>query len=285
MAQNVRVYPNMEELHRNRIYLIRSRQIEFARRLRRHRGQGREFECLREYRTGDEFRNICWTATGRRGKLITKVHQVERSQTIWLVLDTGRLLRARTDGLTKLDYSVTAALSLAQVALYSGDLVGLLAYGRKTQQRVAPGRGAAHLRLLLESLAQVRAESLEADHLHAAETLLARQSRRCLVVWITDLAETAAVPEVIECAARMAVRHLVILSLIAQTELRDLVAVPPEDKTAMYRYGAALEITQRREVLLRNLRQRGALILESSSSGLSTSLVNQYLDVKERSLL
>jgi uncharacterized protein (DUF58 family) len=285
IAQEVRVYPNLQEAQRNRIYLIRSRQIELEKRLRRQRGQGREFESLREYRTGDEFRNICWTATARRGKLITKIHQVERSQTIWLVLDAGRLMRARADGLTKLDYAVNAALSLAQVAFYSGDLVGMLAYGRKTQQHVGPGRGAAHLRVLLESLAQVRAESYEADHLLAAEALLAQQSRRCLIVWLTDLAETAAVPEVIECAATMAVRHLVVLGLMAQTELRNLVAAPPQDKTGMYRYSAALEIVQRREVLLRSLRQRGALVLEAPPNGLSTSLVNQYLDVKERSLL
>jgi uncharacterized protein (DUF58 family) len=285
IGQSVRVYPNIEEAQRSRIYLIRSRQIELEKRLRRQRGQGREFESLREYRAGDEFRDICWTATARRGKLVTKVHQTERSQTVWLVLDSGRLLRARTDGLTKLDYAVGAALSLAQVAFYSGDLVALLAYGRKPQQRVGPGRGAAHLRVLLESLAQVRAEPFEADHLAAAESLLSLQSRRCLIVWLTDLAETAAVPEVIECAATMTVRHLVVLCVMAQTELRNLVAVPPEDEAGMFRYGAALEIVQRRDILLRSLRQRGALVLEAAPSGLSTALVNQYLDVKERSLL
>ena len=107
-----------------RIYLIRSRQIELEKRLKRQRGHGREFESLRDYRDGDEFRDICWSVTARRGKLITKVHQIERSQTIWLVLDAGRLLRARVDRLTKLDYTISAALSLAQVAFYSGDRVG-----------------------------------------------------------------------------------------------------------------------------------------------------------------
>ncbi len=126
----------MEEAQNMRIYLIRSRQIELEKRLKRQRGHGREFESLRDYRDGDEFRDICWSATARRGKLITKVHQIERSQTIWLVLDAGRLLRARVDRLTKLDYAMNAALSLAQVAFYSGDRVALLAYGRKPQQRV-----------------------------------------------------------------------------------------------------------------------------------------------------
>jgi len=285
LGQSVRVYPNLEEAQRMRIYLIRSRQIELEKRLKRQRGQGREFESLREYRAGDELRDISWSVTARRGKLITKVYQTERSQTVWVVLDAGRLLRARVNGLTKLDYTVNAALSLAQVAFYSGDRVGLIAYGRKPQQRVGPGRGVPHLRVLLESLAQVRAEPFEADHLLAAELLLSLQSRRGLIIWLTDLAETAATPEVIECAATMATRHLVVLGIIGQPELRRLVAAAPENAGAMYQYTAALEIVQRRDLLLRRLRQQGALTLEVDPAGLSIALVNQYLEVKERSLL
>jgi uncharacterized protein (DUF58 family) len=268
-----------------RIYLIRSRQIMVEKRLKRQRGQGREFESLREYRAGDEFRDISWSATARRGKLITKLHQVERSQTVWLVLDAGRLLRARVGQLNKLDHAVNAALSLAQVALYSGDLVGLLAYDRKMQQRVAPGRGMPHLRALIESLAQIHAVTSEADHLLAAKSLLSLQSRRCLVVWLTDIAETAATPEVIECAKAIANRHLVLFGIMAQTELRNIVAARPDTVHEMYRYSAALEIVHRRELLLRQLRRQGAIVLEADPTGLSTVLANQYLEVKERSLL
>jgi uncharacterized protein (DUF58 family) len=285
LGQAVRVYPNIEDAQKLRIYLVRSRQIELEKRLKRQRGYGREFESLRDYREGDEWRDICWSATARRGKLITKVHQIERSQTLWIVIDAGRLLRARVDGLTKLDYTVSAALSLAQVAFYSGDRVALLAYGRKPQQRVGPGRGVPHLRVLMESLAQVHTESFEADHLLAAELVLSLQSRRSLIVWLTDLAETAATPEVIECAARMATRHLVLLGIIGQPELRQLVAGSPKDTEEMYRYTAALEIVQRRDLLLRRLRQQGALTLEVDPARLSTALANRYLEVKERSLL
>jgi len=285
VAQTIRVYPDLDTAQKMRIYLIRSRQIEIEKRLKRQRGYGREFESLREYREGDEFRDISWSATARRGKLITKVHQIERSQTVWVVLDAGRLLRARVDGLSKLDYTVNAALSLAQVAFYSGDRLALLAYGRKPQQRVPAGRGISHLRVLLERLAQVHAEPFEADHVRAAELLLSTQSRRSLIVWLTDLAETAATPEVIECAARMARRHLVLLGVLGQKELRQVIATRPEDAAEMYRYTAALEIVQRRDLLLRRLRQQGALTMEVDPGQLSTALVNRYLEVKERSLL
>ncbi len=285
LAQSVRIYPNLDEAKRQTVYLIRSRQVDLEKRRRHQRGIGKEFESLREYRPGDEMRDICWTATARRQHLITKVYQVERSQAVWIIVDAGRLLRAKVGGLSKLDYTVNAALSLAQVALYSGDRVGLVAYGRKIQQRLAAGRGAAHLRSMVEALAQVRGEPYEADHQRAADTLLGAQKRRSLVVWLTDLAETPATPEVIEGAMQMAPRHLVLFGVMGQPELVRLAQSWPADETQLYRHVAALEMVHRRELLLRKLRQQGALALEFELSGLATSLVNQYLEIKERSLL
>ena len=285
LAQTVRTYPNLEQAQHATIYLIRSRQIALEKRHKHHPGQGREFESLRDYREGDEWRRICWSAVARRGKLISKTYQVERSQTVWLVLDTGRLLRAAALGLTKLDYSVSAALSLAQVAMFSGDRVAALTYGRRVKQRLAAGRGPAHIRTLLEMLAQTATEDVEADHLRATEALLTFQKRRSIVVWFTDLTETATIPDVIESASRLARRHVVLFTLIAQPELRDLLATRPGNDRQMYRHAAAQEIVQRRDALLQAMRQQGALTLEVEPGRLSSAVVNQYLMTKERGLI
>jgi uncharacterized protein (DUF58 family) len=285
LRQEARVYPNLDEARRHSIYLTRSRQIEMEKRHSRMRGLGREFESLREYRDGDELRDICWSATARRGKLVTRLFQIERSQTIWIVIDSGRLMRARIGGLSKLDYAVNAALSLAQVALYSGDRVGLLAYGRGIDHRVAAARGSAHLRVLMDELASIAEETAEADHLRAAGRLLGDQQRRSLVVWLTDLAETAMTPEVIEAASQMMPRHLVLFAVIGQPDLHAMAGVEPQRVEQMYQAAAAQEVVYRRERLLARLRERGALALEVNSSALSLTLVNSYLDVKERSKL
>jgi uncharacterized protein (DUF58 family) len=285
LEQTVRVYPNLEESKRDTIYLIRSRQIAMERRLQQRLGRGREFESLRDYRESDELRDICWTATARRGKLISRSYRVERSQTVWLVLDTGRLLRTRVLDLSKLDYSAAAALSLAQVAQYSGDRVAMLAYGRRIQQRVPAGQGAGHVCTLLERLAQVRGEELEADHQRAAETLLTLQKQRSLIVWLTDLSETATTPEVIESASRLARRHLVLFTVIGQPELRGALTQRPTNAREMFQYVAAQEVVHRRDVLLGTLRQQGVLTLEVEPAKLSSAVVNQYLGAKERSLI
>ena len=289
--QTVRVLPNLEQARRQTLYLIRSRQVDLEKRRRHQRGIGREFDSLRDYREGDELRDISWTATARRRHLITRVFQMERSQNVWLVLDAGRLLRAqvREKGeapqFSKLDYAVNAALSLAQVALYCGDRVGVLAYGRKVQQNLYAGRGAHHVRAIVESLAQVRAEAFESDHGRAVRALLNAQKRRSLVVWITDFAETATIPEVIEYAMHLTPRHLVVFAAMGQPDLKALAETIPAVTADMYRHGAALEISERRDILMRGLRQRGVLALELMPGMLASSLVTQYLDIKERSLI
>jgi uncharacterized protein (DUF58 family) len=288
--QIVTVFPNLDEAKRHTLYLIRSRQVELEKRRRRQRGQGREFDSLREYRQGDELRDISWTATARRNHLVTRVFQIERSQAVWIVLDAGRLLRAKVAEpgripISKLDYAANAALSLAQIAMHCGDKVGVLAYGRNIQQNLNAARGPRHMRAIVEALAHIRGETGEADHGRAVHTLLSEQKRRSLIVWITDFAETATTPEVLEFAMHMANRHLIVFAAMGQPDLNALAAATPETTEDMYRHVAALEIADRRSVLLRALRQRGVLVLELMPGMLASALVNQYMDVKERGLL
>jgi len=285
LVQTVRVYPNFEHARKSAVYLARSRQIELQMRMMRLRGMGSDFESLREYRDGDELRNVCWTAAARRGKLVSKTFRVERSQAVWIVLDCGRLMRARTDGFSKLDRAVDAALCLAQLALYSGDRVGLLAYGRAVNQRVVPGRGAAQMRHIVEQLALVNEEVSEADHTRAAASVLTLQKQRGLIIWISDLAESAMTPEVIDAAGMLLSRHLLLFTVIAQPELKQLARHSPASSQDMYQVTAAQEMVYRRELLLGRLRERGSLCMEVEPSRISAAILNQYLSVKERNLI
>ena len=285
LPQKLTIYPNLQEAKQHAVFLIRSRQIELEKRFSRIRGAGHAFESLREYREGDDFGDICWTATARRGKLVTRLYELEKSQTIWIVLDTGRLMRTRVASFSKLDHATNAALALGQVALYTGDRVGLLAYARNIRQRIPAARGSSHLRQLMETLATIHEDEWEADHLQAASRLLRDQKRRSLVVWITDLAETAMTPEVIEAAAELLPTHLVLFVVIGQPDLRAAALRRPANVDEMYEVSAAQEIVHRRELLLARLRERGALAVEADSGDLAPLLVNSYLQIKQKSQL
>jgi uncharacterized protein (DUF58 family) len=298
LTQTVRVYPALRAGEEQQIYLARSRQIDLQLRRSQQRGLGRDFESLREYREGDDLRDICWTATARHGSPITRQYQTERSQPVWIVLDCGRLMRARvalaeshkdsggaSSPHTKLDHACTTAVALAQLALYSGDRVGLLAYGQKIQQRLLPGRGAAHLRQIIESLAQARAESGEADHLRATAVLNRLQPRRSLILWVTDLAETAMRPEVIDGALQLLRRHVLLFVAMAQPEVEQIAQSRPKNVEQMFRAAAAQEMAGQRELLLARLHEQGALTLDLNPEALTSSVLNQYLTVKERAMV
>jgi len=285
IEQTVRVYPDIHAAQDHVLHLVRSQAMVAERRQARQHGAGREFERLRDHRDGDDRRDICWTATARRGHLVTRVYRPERSQAVWIMLDGSRLLRARAGDRTKLDAAVDAALALAHVAQASGDRIGLVAYGRRVHARIAPDRGSRHLRRLLEVLAETRAEAVEGDHAAAAAALMRTQQRRSLIVWLTDLAETAGVPEVIECASQMADRHLVLCAMLRQMDVTALAATSPETPADLYRVLAAQEVLDRRETLLRGLRRRGALALDLAPSEVASAVVQRYLAIKERNAL
>jgi uncharacterized protein (DUF58 family) len=171
------------------------------------------------------------------------------------------------------------------VAQYSGDRVALLAYGRRVQQQLGPGRGSLHMRTLVEQLSLVHSEVAEGDHVRAARVLLSMQKRRSLVVWITDLAETAMTPEVIQAALQIARRHLLLFISFSEPQVMELLARVPKNPLNMYRVMAAQEMSHRRELLLRRLREQGAFALEMPPDHVSTAVVNQYLEIKDRGLL
>jgi uncharacterized protein (DUF58 family) len=285
VTQTVRVYPALRAGEEQQIFLARSRQIELQLRQARQRGMGRDFESLREYHEGDDLRDICWTATARRGSPITRQYQSERSQAVWIVLDCGRLMRSRVAMAAQPDYACSAAVAMAQLALASGDRVGLIAYGQTIQQRLLPGRGAAHMRQMIELLAQVRAEESEADHLRATAMLSRMQHRRSLVLWITDLAETAMRPEVIDGAMQLMRRHLLLFVAMAQPEVNRIAEGRPKNVEQMFLAAAAQEMAERRELLLAQLHEQGALTLDLVPEALTSAVLNRYLAVKERALV
>ena len=307
LSQPVRIYPELRTGEDQQLFLAKSRRIEQQLRQMRQRGLGREFESLREYRPGDDLRDLCWTASARRGELVTRQFQAERSQSVWIVLDTGRLMRAQvrdqvqdhvreasntsrstlhtSHSYTKLDYACSTAVALAQLAQYSGDKVGLIGYGRQIQQRLLPNRGPAHMRQFLESLAQLEAESSEADHLRATAILGRLQPRRSLILWVTDLAESAMRPEVIDGAAQLLHRHVVLFVAMAQPEVAAIARTIPNNVEEMFRSAAAQEMASRRHLLLARLRDQGAITMDTLPNEMTASVLNHYLSIKERAIL
>ena len=258
----------------------------------RLRGQGREFESLRDYVRGDELRHISWTTTARRGRMTTRQYQTERNQSIVVMLDAGRLMTSRPASetthlaqLTKLDHAINATLAIAYVAASGGDNIGLLVFNRQVASYLPPQRGNAQLNAMIEALYNVKPQMAEPSYARAFQYLANNCKRRSLVVILTDLVDGEASAELLSYTATLLPRHLPLIVTIGDNDLRALVTQPPADISAVYQQSVAEELLQQREEALARITELGGLALDVPAGQLSLQLVNQYLAVKERGLL
>ncbi len=249
------------------------------------RGEGRDFESLRDYVRGDEMRHISWTATARRGKLVTRQYQMERDQTILIALDAGRLMTARIENETKLDSAVHAALALMSAAARAGDNAGLLVFGRRIKAYLPPKRGAEHLDAALEALYAIEPEMIEPSYSRAFEFVSANSRRRSLVVVLTDLVDEEGSRELLSSLKLLRPRHLPLVVTIADRDLKAVVRESPENENEMFTQSVAEEIMHLREAALRLVESQGGLALDVTTAVLAPKLLETYLRVKERGML
>jgi uncharacterized protein (DUF58 family) len=284
-AVGVKVYPNMRRAREAELKALGARSLVASHRKTSWRGEGREFESLRDYVRGDELRHISWSATARRGKLTTRQYQIERDQTILIAIDGGRLMTARIEQETKLDSAVHAALALMSAAARAGDNAGLLVFGRKIKSFLPPGRGHEHMDAALEALYSVEPEMIEPSYSRAFEFIAANSKRRSLVILLTDLVDEEGSKELLTSLRLLRPRHLPLVVTIADRDLKAVVSNAPVNVRDLFTQSVAEEIMYLREAALRLVESQGGLALDVTAAALAPALLEKYLQVKERGLL
>ena len=284
-VQSVKVYPNMRRAREAELKALGARSLVSSHRKTSWRGEGREFESMRDYVRGDELRHVSWTATARRGKLVTRQYQVERDQTILIAIDAGRLMTARIERETKLDSAVHAALALMSAAARGGDNSGLLVFGRRIKAFLPPRRGREHMEAALEALYAVEPEMIEPSYARAFEFIAGNSKRRSLVVVLTDLVDEEGSRELLTSLRLLRPRHLPLVVTIGDRDLKAVVREPPEDARELFTQSVAEEIMYHREAALRRVESQGGLALDVTAAALAPALLEKYLQVKERGLL
>src|SRR3569832_1487226 len=281
----VKVYPNMRRAREAELKALGARSVVSTHRKTSWRGEGREFESMRDYVRGDELRHISWTATARRGKLTTRQYQIERDQTIQIALDAGRLMTARIEQETKLDSAVHATLALFSAAARAGDNSGLVVFGRRIKSYLPPGRGHDHIDSALEALYAVEPEMIEPSYAQAFEFIAANSKRRSLVVLLTDLVDEEGSKELLTSLKLLRPRHLPLVVTIADRDLKAVVRQIPSSVKDVFTQSVAEEIIHHRAAALRMVESIGGLELDVTAAALATALLETNQRVKERGLL
>lgn len=281
--QDVRVYPNFAPL--TKLALIGAEQASrvVGAHLRRRRGEGTEFQQLREYRVGDSLRQIDWKATQRARKLISRDYQDERNQQVMLLVDTGRRMLARDDDLSHFDHVLNAALLVAYIALRQGDAVGLLASGGDSRF-MAPRRGLGTVDTLLNAVFDLDASAIATDYLEAATQLGARQSRRCLVLLITN-ARDEDIDDLLAAVRLLQRRHLVCVASLREGALDRSLGQTVNGFDDALALAATAQYVEQRARTHALLRAQCPDVLDVTCAQLPAALVEHYLAMKRSARL
>ncbi|MEM7761776.1 MAG: DUF58 domain-containing protein [Cyanobacteria bacterium P01_A01_bin.40] len=282
-AEKVKIYPDLISLRELsiRLTLENSGNMRQARRL----GQGTEFAELREYRTGEDIRLIDWKATARRDRPVVRVLEPEQEQTLFILLDRGRLMTAQVGGLKRFDYGLNATLALAMAGLSRGDKVGVAVFDREITTWIPPERGNHHLSKLVERLTPIQPVLLEPDYLGAVTRVITQQTRRALVVVITDLVDATASSELLGAMMRLTPRYLPFCVTLNDPKVEQIAHSPTDNTKATYARAVALDLLAQRQLAFAQLRQKGVLVLDAPCDRISEELVDRYLQLKARNLL
>ncbi len=280
-AESVRVYPNFAAVAKFALLATDHRLSRLGVKLKRRRGEGREFHQLREYREGDSQRQIDWKATTRRRKLISRDYQDERDQRLVFLLDCSRRMRAQDGPISHFDQALNSLILLAHVALKQGDSVGAMSFGQEPENEryFAPEKGAATLNRLTNALFDLEPRPRTGDYQTAARELMRRMPKRSLVVILTNLRDED--EEELDLAIRMlAVKHLVVLASLREESLGQLRDSPVKNLDDALAVSATHHYLEARRRTFSRLVRRETIALDVEPVKLPITLVNQYLEIK-----
>ncbi|HET6953327.1 MAG TPA: DUF58 domain-containing protein [Acidimicrobiales bacterium] len=276
----LRVVPSFRSKDQAELRIRKARILEVGLRSAQGRGGGTEFDQLRDYSVDDEFRRVDWGATARVGRPIVRTYRAERNQTVLVLLDNGRVMAGRVDGVPRVEHAVDAVMMLTAVATGLGDRCGVVAFDREVRAAVPPSGGRAQLGRVIDALYDLEPVLAESDYAGAFAETLSRFRRRTLLVVLTDLV-AAAVDEWLVPALPLVLRdHVVVVAGVQDPDVARWAAAPGAAAATVYRRVAAVAALDTRQRTVARLRGLGATVIDARPRELSTALADTYLAAK-----
>lgn len=284
IGREVRVVPNVRAVRTAAIQFY-SRDAEIGMKVDRHRGDGSEFESLREYLPGFDHRRIDWKHSARHRKLVCKEFRAERNHQIVLAVDTGHLMSEPMKGIPKLDWAINAALLLGYVSVRSGDRVGLFGFDSRVRLFAEPTGGARSFRRLQQLTSDLDYRVDETNFTLGLADLATRLKRRSLVILLTDFTDTVTAELMFDNLKRLTGKHLVLFVSLRNPELAAIASAAPRAAADVARAVVADDFIREREVVIERLRRLGVHCLDAHPTHVSAAMVNEYLRIKRRELI
>lgn len=284
MDTTVPVVPNIRAVKDEAIRIF-SRDANFGQKIQIEKGEGTEFDALRDFVAGMDKRSIDWKHSARHKKLTAKEYRTERNHNIIFALDTGRIMSEPLRGVPKVDWALNASLLLSYVGLKLGDRVGIFSFDSHPRLSSKPVSSVGAFPYLQRLTSEVDYSSAETNFTLGLSALSQHLERRSLIVVFTDFPDTTSAELMLENVSRLIRTHLVIFVAFRDEELETMMDTMPEKPEDVSRAVIAHNLLKERELVLSRLQRMGVQIIDAPVDAIGPDLISRYLELKRRDQL
>ncbi|WP_273567586.1 DUF58 domain-containing protein [Maribacter halichondriae] len=283
--QMVPVYPSIIQMQQYDFLAISNKLTLFGLKKIRRIGHTQEFEQIKEYVSGDDIRTINWKATAKRNQLMVNQFQDEKSQPIYSIIDTGRVMKMPFNELKLLDYAINSTLAFSNVALKRNDKTGMVAFSKNIETHLPAVQKLTHLNAILEKLYNINTEFTDSDFGLLYAHIKRKINHRSLLLLYTNFEHISSLKRQLPFLLAIAKKHVLVVIFFENTELEELIALDAEDLQSMYHKTVAEKFSLEKRLMQKELQQYGIQTILTKPENLTINTINKYLEIKARGLL
>lgn len=278
-------YPSFIQLRKYNLLAISNNLNQYGIKKVRRLGHTLEFEQIKDYVLGDDLRTINWKASAKKNQLMVNQFQDEKSQSVYSVIDKGRVMKMPFDGLTLLDYAINASLVISNVALKKQDKAGVFSFSKKVENRVVAERRTSQMNLILEGLYNVNTDFFESDFGKLYADIKRNITQRSLILLYTNFETLDGLYRQIPYLKGIAKSHLLVIIFFKNTELNNLITERAETVQQAYDKVIAEKFAFEKRLIVSELKKYGIYSILTTPENLTIDTINKYLEIKARGLL
>ncbi len=283
--QMVPVYPSIIQMQQYDFLAISNKLTLFGLKKIRRIGHTQEFEQIKEYVSGDDIRTINWKATAKRNQLMVNQFQDEKSQPIYSIIDTGRVMKMPFNELKLLDYAINSTLAFSNVALKRNDKTGMVAFSKNIETHLPAVQKLTHLNAILEKLYNINTEFTDSDFGLLYAHIKRKINHRSLLLLYTNFEHISSLKRQLPFLLAIAKKHVLVVIFFENTELEELITRDAEDLQSMYHKTVAEKFSLDKRLMQKELQQYGIQTILTKPENLTINTINKYLEIKARGLL
>lgn len=278
-------YPSFIHLRKYELMALQSEFLLGGIKRIRKLGHTMEFEQIKEYVPGDDIRTINWKATSKTNRLMVNQFQDEKSQRIFMLIDTGRTMKMPFKGLSLLDYSINATMALSHIILKKGDRAGMMTFSKKTENKIAADNKSGQLRKISEALYNIKTDFFESDFSRLYQDVKYTLNQRSLILLFTNFETLDGLNRQMKYLRGIARNHLLVVVFFKNAELQTLLKGNPESMQEIYDEIVAEKFEFEKKLIIQELRKYGIYTVYTLPENLNVDVINKYLEIKARGIL